>query len=132
LLLLVLPAFRGSVLKWPLLLPLAAAIFCLAILIWGYRWPHTLKLMFWLIPIAVGARFLFSVFLEFRTQLLGRQWRFRVVAFVVAGFCIATMNFVSFLFNLMADSVPIELVRPENMILLMILTGLIYFIPSAP
>jgi len=132
LLLLLLPAFRESMLKWPLLIPIVVAIACAAVPIWSYRWPGTLKVLFRLVPTAVGAKFLFRVFMEFRERLFRKRWRFRAVAFVVAGLCIGVMNYGSFVLNMKVGGVPPELIRPENVLLLMILTGLIYFIPSAP
>jgi hypothetical protein len=131
-LLLLLPALRESSLKWPLLIPIAVAIACTALLIWSYRSPGTLKVLFRPIPTAVRAKFLFRVFLEFRERLFGQRWRFRVVAFVVAGLCIWVMNYRAFLLNMKVGGVPTELIRPENLLLLMVLTGLIYFIPSVP
>lgn len=87
-LLLLLPAFRESLLKWPLLIPIAIAIACASVLTWSYRSPETLKVLFRLFPTAVGAKFLFRVFLEFRERLFGQWWRFWAVAFIVEGLCV--------------------------------------------
>jgi len=131
-LLLLLPGFRESVLKWVLLLPVAVAAGCLTLVVASFRWPRRVRVLFRLIPTARAATFFYRVFLEFRWRLLGRPWRFRPVAFIVASFTIGLVNFCGFALNMWAGGVPDELIRAENLVMLMVLMSLIYFVPSAP
>ncbi len=131
-LLLILTGFQESVLKWLLLLPLALAVGCLILVGVSFRWPRRVHMFFSLIPIARAAKFFYRVFLEFRWRLLGRRWRFRQVAFIVVSFAIGLINFCGFALNMRAGGVPHELIKAENLFMLMVLMSLIYFVPSAP
>lgn len=131
-LLLLIPAFRTSILKWPLLMPVTVATVCVTLLILSFRSSTILKRLFRLVPSASVATFFFRSFLEFRGRLFCRQGLFRAVGFVVLGVIIWTMNYVAFMVNMKAGGAPDQLIRPENILMLMIIMGLIYFIPSAP
>jgi hypothetical protein len=131
-LLLLVPNVRASFLGTLLSVPIALAIACCLVVVMSYWWPLLTRGLFRLVPTARAALFLYRVFLEFRWRLLGRGWRFRTVAFVAGGLIIGAMNFVAFFLNMKAGGIAPELIRPENLLLLMILTAVIYFVPSAP
>lgn len=132
LLLLMLPGFRESMLKWVLLLPLVVAAGCLGLVGMSWQWPGGVRTLFRLIPTAKAATFFYRVFLEFRWRLLERRWRFRPAAFIMGSLAIWLINFCGFALNMWAGGLPVELVRPSNLMMLILLTSFIYFVPSAP
>jgi hypothetical protein len=129
--LLSLPQFKTGTVGMVMLIPIGLAVVSMLMVGLAKRYPIAVRKRIAFLPSSRLRNLSFGAFVEFQYRLLHHQSRFRLAAFAIGFVGMNIINYLAFVLALQAANVPQELISPANILALLVVMGVIYFLPSA-